>query len=139
SDAVTRGLADPVDDRALVVRLARVDRDAECVRALLEARVDLGQRLAPVDVPLAHAQELEVGARNAANVRGAHACRSCLRAARRSGANHALGRDILDTTLPAREITRARRGAPVPRCASGIGPCRGSRRAGARWPENSCR
>src|SRR4029077_3656418 len=66
-DPAPRSLTDPVDDGPLVIRLPDVDLDSQRKRALLEASVDLGERLAAVDIRLAHPQELQVRAGDAAD------------------------------------------------------------------------
>src|SRR3546814_1934306 len=52
----------PVDQHALVVRLAAVDAEAEAGRLFREARMNLVQRIVAVDLRLAGAEEIEVGA-----------------------------------------------------------------------------
>src|SRR5206468_8141339 len=51
----------PVDQHALVVRLADVERDLERLGALLERRADVGERLRTVKARLAAAEQVEVG------------------------------------------------------------------------------
>jgi hypothetical protein len=55
------GLVDPLDELALVVRLARVDLDAELRAEAAERRVDLRERRTAVDIRLTRPEEVEVG------------------------------------------------------------------------------
>src|SRR3546814_9171328 len=56
------GLVEPVDEMALVVRLPHVDRAIERARAILELPGDIVERIVAVDLGLAQAQQIEVGA-----------------------------------------------------------------------------
>src|SRR3546814_14363354 len=56
------GLVEPVDEMALVVRLPHVDRAIERARAILELHGDIVERIVAVDLGLAQAQPIEVGA-----------------------------------------------------------------------------
>ena len=58
---VVARLVDPLDELALVVALAELDRDVELGRALLARDLDVAERLATVDLRLAHAEHVEVG------------------------------------------------------------------------------
>ena len=55
-----RGL-DPVDQLALMVRLVKRQLDPEFTRVLFAGLPHLRQRRGPVDVRLAHAEQIEVG------------------------------------------------------------------------------
>ena len=55
-------MGDPVEQSALVVRLERLDGHAELPRAVLEAPMDVRERLFAVDFWLPGAQELQIGA-----------------------------------------------------------------------------
>src|SRR5262249_24720475 len=53
-------LLNPVDDRALVVRLAKLDRDVETLAGLAAQLLDVGERGAAVGLRLARAEQIEV-------------------------------------------------------------------------------
>ena len=55
-------LVQPVDQMALMVGLAHVDREAERPRLVLEPAGDVVERVGAVDFRLAQAQQVEVGA-----------------------------------------------------------------------------
>lgn len=52
--------ADAVEELALVVRLEGLDGDAELAAAFLEAPVDVGEGLFPVDLGLSRPEELQI-------------------------------------------------------------------------------
>lgn len=56
------GLVKPVDEMPLVVRLAHVDREAELACPVFEAAGNLIQRLRAINLRLARAEKVEVGA-----------------------------------------------------------------------------
>ncbi len=68
--------ADPVDDCPFVVRLTRVDVGSELLAAGCHSRVDLGQRLPPVDVRLARSEEMQIRAGDAEKAQADGGCAS---------------------------------------------------------------
>ena len=56
------GLMQPVDQRALVVRLPAFEAEAEAVGLRLQPRMDVVQRIMAIDFRLARAEQVEIGA-----------------------------------------------------------------------------
>src|SRR5690606_10103288 len=54
-------LVQPVDQMALMVRLAHVDPDAQRLRLVLQPRRDVVERVPAVNLRLARAEQVEVG------------------------------------------------------------------------------
>ncbi len=61
SGALGLGLVQPVEQVALMIGLAHLDGETQLLGAVLEHAGDVIQRVAAVDLRLAHAEQVEVG------------------------------------------------------------------------------